>query len=273
MTFESLQAHEAFVLAYLQRDYRRKNLERLVQEYVTGRRVLDVRCLTGHLAVDLARKGFEVTALDAHVKGVELSNRHAREQGLPGEIARLWDLEHLLEAVGVERFDTVICLDTLNHVDHDELLLAQIASVLVDGGRLILAVPAHPALYGPRDRWLGHRRRYTRRGIQERLDRQGLSIRVHRYWNVLGLLPYLVIERVMKRQIPERLRYGRAGSLPHRLLRWWYGTIENRLRFPTGLSHVIVAQKERNASGFSAKHPPGVETEPFCDPTDGRSVS
>ena len=243
MTFESLQAHEEYVLPYLAHDYRRKSLERLVQGYVTGKKVLDVRCLTGQLAVDLALKGFEVTALDAHVKGVEISNAHARAQGLGKDIARFYDLEHLLEQVGSERFDTVLCLDTLHHVHHDEALLEQIAQVLVDGGRLIVATSAFPFLRGYRDRMLGHVRRYSRRDIRELLARHGFEITFMHYWNFLGLAPYVLIERVANVQIPEKVRYRREGSILDRLLRWWYFTFENRLPFPIGLTHFIVAHK------------------------------
>lgn len=249
MTLESLQMHEAYVLPYLQRDYRRKNLERLVQRHVTGTRVIDIRCLTGHLAVDLALRGCDVTGLDGHERGVELANRHAREQGLQKDIARLWDLEHLLKAVGGARFETAICLDTLNHVENDEPIVAQLAQVLVEGGQLIVAAPAFPSLRRHRDRMLGHMRRYTRRGICRLLERHGFTIQTMRYWNFLGLLPYFLIERVANREIPERLRYGRQGSLPNRMLHWWYRMVENRLLFPVGLTLFIVAHKRSDASG------------------------
>ncbi len=243
MTLETLQVHEAYVLPYLQHDYRRKSLERLVQDYVTGKKILDIRCLTGQLAVDLILKGFSVTGLDAHPKGVELANRHARKHGINRDIARLWDLAHLLEAVGAERFDAVICLDVLNHVEDDAQAIRQVAQVLVDGGRVVIAAPAFPSLYGKRDRMLGHQRRYTQRGIRELLERHGLQIHYRRYWNLLGLLPYILVERILNTEIPERLRYGRHGSLPNRLLRWWYMTIENRVPFPIGLTHFVVAEK------------------------------
>ena len=189
MTFESLQAHEAYVLPYLAHDYRRKSLERLVQRYVTGKRVLDVRCLTGQLAVDLALKGFDVTGLDAHVKGVESSNALARARGLTRDIARFYDLEHLVEQVNGQQFDTVICLDTLHHVPHDEHLLAQIAHVLVDGGQLLVATSAFPFLHRHRDKMLGHVRRYSRSGIRDILTRHSFEIRFMHYWNFMGLVP------------------------------------------------------------------------------------
>ncbi len=243
MTLKSLQVHEEWALGYLPYDYRRKSLEKLVQKYVTGNKVLDVRCLTGHLAVDLMLRGFDVTGLDGHVNGVAMSNDYARSKGIQREFARIWDLTHLREAVDGKRFDTVICLDTLNHAEDDTGIIRQIGEVLVPGGRLIVAAPAFPSLHRQRDRSLGHVRRYSRKAIYELLERCGFKIRFWHYWNSLGLLPYFLIERVAKTQIPERLRYGRKNSAFRRIMWWWYFTVENRLPFPVGLTHFIVAQK------------------------------
>ena len=48
-----------------------------------------------------------------------------------------------LDALRGERFDTVLCLNVLEHLEHDDDALAAIASLLPAGGRLIVQVPAH----------------------------------------------------------------------------------------------------------------------------------
>src|SRR5438067_2096884 len=50
------------------------------------------------------------------------------------------------------RFDTAICFNVLEHVHRDTEALKTIRSALAPGGRLLLLVPAHPALYGNIDR-------------------------------------------------------------------------------------------------------------------------
>jgi SAM-dependent methyltransferase len=246
MTWQTLQEHEARYLPYLIEDYRRKSLEQLARRYVTGRRILDMRCSTGHLAVNLAISGFEVTALDGHVKGAEMTNELARRNGVPHDIARAWDLASLADSVGQSRFDTVLCLDTLNHVLDDRAMVGQIARVLSHHGRLIISAPAFPGVHRKRDEALGHLRRYTRRGLREILEQHGLQIEMLRYWNFLALPGYVLIERLFGKQLPEPLRYLRGrfvGSLPNRILRWWYAVVENRLCFPVGLSLFVIAKR------------------------------
>jgi len=246
MTLKTLQEHEAHYLPFFQDDYRRKSLEELAKRYITGRRVLEMRCLTGHLAVDLALRGYEVTALDGLAEAVEMANAYGRSHGLARDIARAWDLKDLVATVDGSRFDTVLCLDTLNHVHDDEAMIAQIAQVMAEGGRLILNGPAFPALHGKRDAALGHLRRYTRRQFTALIERHGFHIELMRHWNFTALPMYAFIEGVLRIEVVDRLRHGRRGSInrvANRLLRWWYTSVENRLVFPCGLTLFVIASK------------------------------
>src|SRR5713226_4244026 len=57
--------------------------------------------------------------------------------------------------------DTAICFNVLEHVENDALALENIYRILAPGGRLLLIVPAIPAIMGTIDQSLGHFRRYT----------------------------------------------------------------------------------------------------------------
>lgn len=246
MTWQTLQEHEAHYLPRFHDDYRRKSLERLVRRYVRGPRVLDVRCLTGQLAVDLALSGCQVTALDGLAEAVAAVNALGRSRGLAYDIARPWDVQHLTDAVHGAQFETVLCLDTLNHVPDDEAFMAQVRRAVVPGGRLIVSAPAFPGLRGRRDAALGHLRRYTRAQLRALLTRHGFAIERMRFWNFLALPLYVLIEGILRREVPESLRHGRRGPvnrMTNRLLRWWYLAVENHVQFPLGLSHFVVAEK------------------------------
>lgn len=246
MTLETMQWHESVTLRHSRDDFRRQSLAQLAHRYVAGARVLDMRCLTGELAVELAANGCQVTGLDGYAEAVQMTNALAKARGIAQPLAQLWDLTGLITRVGAGRFDTVVCLDVLNHVPDDAALVPEIAQALAPGGRLILAVPAFPSMLGARDKSLGHLRRYSKRGIRALLERNGLTIRSIRYWNFLAMPTYLVMEKVLRRQLSDTMRYGRGGVLgawPNRVLGWWYRTIENRLLFPCGLSFFIIAQK------------------------------
>ena len=60
-----------------------------------------------------------------------------------------------------ESFDTVICLNVVEHLADDQQALRNIWNALEEGGRAIVLVPHGPKLFGTLDEVLGHCRRYT----------------------------------------------------------------------------------------------------------------
>ena len=73
-------------------------------------------------------------------------------------------------------FDTVICLNVLEHVADERGALQSMRSALVEDGRLILLVPQGPALFGSLDEAVGHERRYTRTALAETLRANGFRV-------------------------------------------------------------------------------------------------
>src|SRR5581483_3796811 len=64
-----------------------------------------------------------------------------------------------------QKFDTIIYIDVLEHIEDDRLELARAAGLLSPGGNLIVLAPAHQFLFSPFDRAIGHFRRYARRTL------------------------------------------------------------------------------------------------------------
>ncbi|MDX1401632.1 MAG: class I SAM-dependent methyltransferase [Kiloniellales bacterium] len=246
MTVKTLQEHESISLRYFPKDYRRKSLERLAISFVSGHRVLDMRCLTGEMSVALAKLGHDVCSLDAFHESVECTNALAHSNNINQDIAQIWDLAGLVAKVGGKRFDTVICLDTLNHVIDDRLTVEEIAEVLRPDGRLILTAPAFPFLHGKRDERLGHLRRYTKTQLRGMLQRYGFEIELLRFWNMIAFPAYTISEYILRRGVSDPIRFaqeGPLGMIPCHLLTWWYMNIENRMLFPFGLTHFALARK------------------------------
>jgi SAM-dependent methyltransferase len=135
-----------------------------------------------------------------------LARLRQRFDGLPNiSVARLYLPRDT--AIAGEPFDTVICLNVLEHVDDDIGSLAAIHRLLHPGGRLVLLVPALPALYGTIDRALGHHRRYTRAELEGKFERNGFRVRHIEYFNLAGVPGWWLAGRVLRRQMIP------AGSL------------------------------------------------------------
>lgn len=110
-------------------------------------------------------------------------------------------------ALAGQRFDTIICLNVLEHVDDDIASLVAIRGMLTAGGRLVLLVPALPALYGTMDRALGHHRRYTGRGLGDVFRQTGFRLAHIEYFNLAGVPGWWFAGRVLRREMIP------AGSL------------------------------------------------------------
>jgi SAM-dependent methyltransferase len=81
-----------------------------------------------------------------HDSRIEISNR----------------LGTLREMAAGERFDAILYLDVLEHIDDDRGELAAAAARLAPGGHLVVLAPAFQSLYSPFDKAIGHYRRYRR---------------------------------------------------------------------------------------------------------------
>jgi SAM-dependent methyltransferase len=96
-------------------------------------------------------------------------------------------------------FDSVACLNVLEHIERDAEALAAMRDLVRPGGTVVLLVPAGPALYGELDRALGHFRRYTPATLRLVFDQAGLAVRHLEYFNLAGMPGWWFVGRVLRR--------------------------------------------------------------------------
>jgi len=65
-----------------------------------------------------------------------------------------------------EKFDTILYIDVLEHIEHDKEELEKACSHLREGGHLIVLSPAFQSLYSPFDKAIGHFRRYSKKTLR-----------------------------------------------------------------------------------------------------------
>jgi len=169
-----------------------------------GARVLEIGSGIGTLSAFLVDRA-RLVLTDTRAEYLErLHRRFAGRSNI--SVARLY-LPNDDAAVRGERFDSIICLNVLEHVDDDLGSLAAIRKLLEPSGRLVLLVPALPALYGTLDRALGHHRRYTRGELESKFERTGFRVVHVEYFNLAGVPGWFLAGRVLRREMIP------AGSL------------------------------------------------------------
>ena len=234
MTYESMQSHESVTIHFGPNDYRRHGVVSLIEPYVIGRKVLDMRALDGALTLKCAGQASEVVSLDAYPAALKALQETAEQQGLTNIKAKHWHLDDLVPSVETSGFDCVICADVLNHVPDDSKTLADISRIIASDGRLILLVPSNPDLLGKRDQSLGHLKRYRKRELASQLEKHGFQVEKMRRWNFLALPAYFLIEKVFKKRVSDQIRYVGASSKRNLLgvvLRFWYRHIEQKVQY------------------------------------------
>ena len=125
------------------RDRMRATLVSWLGEDLTGKRILDAGCGTGALAVEAARRGAQVVAIDLSPTLVDLARTR-----IPQDIAHLVEFhsgDMLDPALG--RFDHVVAMDSIIHYQTDDAVnaLAQLAD-RTSGSIVFTFAPRTPVL-------------------------------------------------------------------------------------------------------------------------------
>jgi SAM-dependent methyltransferase len=108
-----------------------------------------------------------------------------------------------LEAIPPEpAFDTILYIDVLEHIEDDADELARATDRLRPGGRLVVLSPAHPWLFTPFDRALGHYRRYTKASLRA-VAPPGTELTRLAYLDSVGLLASLGNRLILRSAMPS----------------------------------------------------------------------
>jgi SAM-dependent methyltransferase len=130
---------------YLDRVTRRLNVS-------PGSRILDAGCGTGHFAIALARRGYEVTGVDLSPAMLERARANAMRAGVSvewhqGDIASISDSD--------SSYDAVFARVVLQFVSNVPAVIHEFSRVLRPAGRLLASVPgALSPIYS--DGWRRH---------------------------------------------------------------------------------------------------------------------
>ncbi len=101
-----------------------------------------------------------------------------------------------------KKFDAIIYIDVIEHIEKDNAELQKASSFLKPGGKLIVLVPAHNFLFSEFDKSIGHFRRYNKKMLLEAAPKE-LYIKDLRYLDSVGLFASLANKWFLKQDYPE----------------------------------------------------------------------
>jgi SAM-dependent methyltransferase len=143
-----------------------------------------------------------------------------------------------------DKYDLITCFDVLEHIEDDVKALFKMATLVNDGGFLVLTVPAYKYLWNRHDEINHHHRRYTKKELLNKIP-DNLSVKKVSYFNTF-LFPMAIIDKLVLS------RNKRSYSLdPNTLVNSFLYRIFaaekyilRRFSLPFGLSILLIAKKE-----------------------------
>jgi SAM-dependent methyltransferase len=198
--------------------------------------VLEIGSGIGNLSEHIVRDATRVVLSDMEPHYLEaLARRFGDDDRV--KVAR-YDLDgDPPPEIARSRFDAIVAVNVVEHIEDDRALVARLAALLKPGGKLLIYVPACPFAYGSLDRELGHHRRYTRATLTALLAGAGLHLDPPRFMNLFGLLGWTVNGRLLRRKRLSPVQLG----LFERLMPLF--SLEDHVRLPIGLGVYVAAEK------------------------------
>lgn len=174
-----------------------------IRPYNTGK-ILEIGSGVGNISQFFVRDNADITVSD-----IRENYRHILQQkfSLPDDKVIDIDIAHPDFAneyptlIGV--FDSVFCLNVVEHIENDALAAKNLALLLKKGGHLTVLVPAYQSLYNGFDKTLEHYRRYTKATLNKIMAPNG-AVQHTFYFNFVGIFGWWVSGKLFgNKSIPE----------------------------------------------------------------------
>jgi glycosyltransferase involved in cell wall biosynthesis/SAM-dependent methyltransferase len=163
-----------------------------------GSRLLEIGSGTGNLTRRLVPRDVYV-ASDVNPLYVKtLQNLTSDRPYLAARFTDVTDLASYPQLAG--GFDSVVCLNVIEHIDDDVGALRNIRGALAGNGRAIVLVPNGPWNFGSLDEVLGHKRRYTEATLHRAAEAAGFTVKQIVRFNRLSSLPWFLNGRILRKK-------------------------------------------------------------------------
>jgi 2-polyprenyl-3-methyl-5-hydroxy-6-metoxy-1,4-benzoquinol methylase len=216
---------------------RRKILKKVLDDLKIDEKstILDVGCGTGG-NLSLLKQYGEVYGLEKN----ELAVKFARQKNI-GKIIQ----GSMPDDIGThQKFDLVVMLDVLEHLDNDTQALKSLLPFIKDNGYIIITVPACPMLWCQHDTYHHHRKRYIKKELEECILEANLCCNFINYYNSL-LFPLAFVNRMVYKMMPFiKMKVTLPIKVVNNILEKIFSSERNlikKFQMPMGLSVIAVA--------------------------------
>jgi len=132
--------------------FHRKYCLSFVRKYIKGD-VLEVGAGCGSFTRDYIDNNLKITLTETDKKNYDdLKKKFENNKNVEVEDKKIFQME--------KKFDTILYLHVLEHIEDDKNELNEVFKKLKSNGVLIIMVPQHQSLYSNFDKYVGHFRRY-----------------------------------------------------------------------------------------------------------------
>ncbi|MGH9465542.1 MAG: methyltransferase domain-containing protein, partial [Thermoanaerobaculia bacterium] len=201
-----------------------------------GSRVLEIGAGIGNITTQLLPRDLYVAS---DIDPAYLDYLESLKSGRPYlEVAKIDAEEPAAFATFAGWFDTVVCLNVLEHVADPLQALRNFWTALAPGGRLLLYVPQGTWLTSSLDRALDHRCRYDRVALEQEVRAAGFVIERCRHFNRISVLGWWWNGKLLGRTAPPRWQL-KLFDLAVPVLR----RVDRLLPWP-GLGLMLVARRD-----------------------------
>ncbi len=209
------------------------------EKKIEGKMVLEVGCGSGeNLAV------VKEESARAQVYGLDNS------RGMIASSARIKNIlgDGTYPPLKEEKFDVILALDVLEHIENDRGALNAWIALLKRDGMLILSVPAFNILWSYHDILNEHKRRYNKGNLLNLLSKEAVKIERITFWGGSIFLPTLLLNRlkgVFKSKSGNLYECNRwINYLFKMLLHFENRLIVNGVNLPLGTSLFVMIKKQ-----------------------------
>jgi 2-polyprenyl-3-methyl-5-hydroxy-6-metoxy-1,4-benzoquinol methylase len=175
-----------------------------ISDFVEIRTVLDVACGAGYGSFEIAKRfpDISVVGVDYDRQAIELARRTYLLPNLKYKVGNVMQWE---QTIGQDIFDCIVSFDTIEHIDHREIMMENLVDHLDEDGIVFLSTPSAGDVNELSPQWDSHKIEYSAKSLYDF---------VKRYFEVIYrpdaedyLLPHLeVFDRLNDTEISYLLR-------------------------------------------------------------------